>query len=356
MVTWEYEPELGGEGGTPLTQLIYVQAMYQSRILHDVDYAERNTPQVGIATQKGTQGDKAIRSQFSQSKAVQQIEVDGPIEGAFKVFEFPKFSKDSLALEAVYDQAQFDDTGINRNGAAGTKATGTTSGIHESLAASYYTETFADAERRSIECRAVGVTRIMLWVLQSLAERGFERWVGDKAFRRKLRSEDLDLDENKYILEIHPAGEAKDTPKGRLEKAEKWMQDPSTPFQGSDMVNMYRTYDDTRLAQQLYELDGFVEEQIERYRKTPLKDMSQRDFYQPPMRSWQLDGLMSALRIMNLAWMKARQCKTPNNRLVFFEKFCDDCVQLIQEEQQRLASLQGGGTPQQGAPPALPQG
>lgn len=352
MVRWVYEPELGGDGGTPLTQLVYAKAMYQTRILADVDHSERNTPQVSIGVQKGTQGAKSISAQMAQAKGVHVFEVEGPLEGAFKAFEMPKFSKDSLALEGVYDQAQFDDTGIARNHATGNKATGTTSGVQESLAASYYTETFADAERRSIEMRAVGQTRIMVWALQSLAKRGYERWVGDKGFRRKLRGEDLDLDENKYILEIQPVSEEKDTPKGRLKKAERWMADPSVPFQGSDMVNMFRTYDDTRMAQQLYELDGWVEEQIERYRKTPLKDMSKRDFYQPPERSWQLAGLQSALRIMNLAWMRARQCGTPLQRLAFFEKFCTDCVSLIDEEQRRLASLQA--PPGAAPPPAMP--
>jgi hypothetical protein len=349
MVRWVYEAELGGDGGTPLTQLVYDKAMMQSRILGDVDHSERNTPQISIAVQKGTQGAKSVSSSFSQAKAVHVFEVDGPIEGSHKVFEMPKFSKDSLALEAVYDQAQFDDTGIPRNHAAGTKATGTTSGVHESLAASYYTETFAESERRSVEMRAVGQARIMVWVLQSLAKRGYERWVGDKTFRRKLRGEDLDLDDNKYILEIQPVSEEKDTPKGRLKKAEQWMADPSIPFQGSDMVNMFRTYDDTRLAQQLYELDGFVEEQIERYRKTPLKQMG-RDFYQPPERSWQLQGLQSGLRIMNLAYMRARQQGIPVQRLAWFEKFCTDCFELIKEEQQRIAALQ------QQPPQTPPQG
>lgn len=352
MVRWVYEPELGGsDGGTPLTQLVYVQSMYQNRILNDVDYAERNTPQVLMGVTSGTAGAKAANASFRSAKAVHVFEVDGPIEGSHKIFEMPKFAKDSLTLEAVYDQAQFDATSISRNQATGAKAVGTTSGVHESLAASYYTESFAEAERRSIEMRAVGQTRIMVWCLQSIAKRGFERWVGDKSFRRKLRGEDLDLDDNKYVLEIQPVNEEKDTPKGRLKKAETWMKDPSVPFQGSDMVNMFRTYDDTRMAQQLYELDGWVEEQIERYRKTPLRQMT-REFYQPPLRSMQMEGLTSALRIMNLAWMRAKQQNTPQQRLVWFEKFCSDCMTLIQEEQRRIASLQQGAQP--AAPPAPP--
>jgi len=353
MVRWVYEPEIGTDGGTPLTQLVYVQSMYQNRILHDVDHSERNTPQVVIGVTKGTAGAASAAASFKSARAVHVFEVDGPLEGSHKVFEMPKYSKDSMQLEAVYDQAQFDAGAIQRNHAGGGKQPGTTSGIHESLAASYYTESHADAERRSIEARAVGHARIMVWCLQSIAKRGFELWVGDKEFRRKLRAEDLDLDDSKYILEIQAASEDKDTPAGRLKKAEKWMQDPSVPFQGSDMVQMFRTYDDTRMAQQLYELDGFVEEQIERYRKTPIRDMG-RDFYQPPLRSMQLEGLKSALRIMNLAYMRAKQQGIPEQRIVWFEKFCDDCMVLIQEEEKRIASLQQPPPQAQMATPAPP--
>jgi hypothetical protein len=351
MIRWVYEPEVGSDGGTPLTQLVYVQSMFQNRILNDVDHSERNTPQICIGTQKGTAGGQAVASSFARAKGVHVFEVDGPLEGSHKVFEMPKFAKDSLALEGIYDQAQFDVSSISRT-SNGAKQPGTTSGVHESLAASYYTESHADAERRSIEMRAVGATRIMVWCLQSIAKRGFETWVGDKQFRRKLRGEDLDLDDTKYILEIAAASEEKDTPKGRLKKAEQWMADPSVPFQGSDMVNMFRAYDDTRMAQQLYELDGWVEEQIERYRKTPLRQMD-RDFYQPPERSMQIEGLSSALRIMNLAYQRAKQQGIPKQRLVWFEKFCNDAMALIQEEQKRIAALQQPPAAPPAAPPAM---
>jgi hypothetical protein len=270
-----------------------------------------------------------------------------------KIFEAPKFSRDSLALEAVYDQAMFDDTRIGRNHASGTGQAGTASGVHESLRASYYTESFADAERRSINVRAIGTAKIFLWVLQSLANKGFERWIGDGEFRRKIKSSDLDLDENKYIMEIKAVGEGKDTPASRLEKAEKWMRDPSVPFVGSDMVKMYGSFDEQRLAEQVYALDTWTEEQVERYRKMPREVMQQRDFYQPPERWMQVSGLRSALRIMTHAFLKARQAKIPDYRQVWFEKFCNDTVTLIQDEEKRLAQLGQPQAPPGAVPPQM---
>jgi hypothetical protein len=109
MVLWQYEVELGGDRGTPLTQTVYNLSRFQNRILNDVDTAERNTSQVIIAVQKGTQGEQAVKSQLEKSKAVHIVEVNGPVEGAFKVMDSPKFSRDSLALEAVYHQARGHD-------------------------------------------------------------------------------------------------------------------------------------------------------------------------------------------------------------------------------------------------------
>jgi hypothetical protein len=351
---WHYDIELGGDWGTPLTQSVYLLNRYQNRILNDVDTAERNTSQVIIAVQKGTEGAKAMsNSQILQSKAVKLVEVDGPVESAMKVFEAPKFSKDSLALESVYDNAQFEDTGIGRNHATGTKPTGTTSGVQESLAASYYTENFAESERRSIDCRAIDTATIFVWVLQSLSEKGFERWVGDKAFRRLIKHTDLDLDEDKYVLEIKAVGEGKNTPKSQLEKAEKMLKDPSIPFTGADWVKMTETFNLDRATEQAYAIDTWVEEQVKRWQKSPLSELQKPGFYQPPERWMQIDGLRSALRIATHAFLKARQQGVPENRLVWNEKFCNECVTLIQDEETRLAKLNAPPGPPMGGPPPM---
>jgi hypothetical protein len=60
------------------------------------------------------------------------------------------------------------------------------------------------------------------------------------------------------------------------------------------------------------------------------------------------------LRIMNLAWLRAKQQKMPVQRLVWFEKFCDDAMALIQEEQKRLAALQQPPQQSMQPPPGVP--
>lgn len=352
MALWHYEQELSGEWGTPLTQHMYLQSRYQNRILNDVDTAERKTAQVIIAVQKGTQGAKAVQSQVGNSLAVQVIEVDGPVEAAMKVFEGPKFSKDSLALEAVYDNAQFEDTGIPRNHAMGGAKAAGQSGVHESLMASYYTENFADAERRSIRMRAIDCAYIILWVLQALADEGFERWTGDKKTRRLVKSQDLDLDDDKYITEIKAVGEGKDTPASRLEKAERWLLNPAIPFGGPEMVALMQTFDIENAEEEANAITDYVDEQVERWRKAPPSEMNKPTFYLAPERWFQMDGLKQALRRLTWAFLQARRDGVPEPRLKWFEKFGNDCVVLIQSEEQRIAQNAAGGAPPPPVPPA----
>ena len=360
MALWHYEPELSGEWGTPLTQHVYLLSRYQNRILNDVDTAERKTGQVVIAVQKGTQGAKAVTAQVGTSLAVQVLEVDGPVESAVKVFEMPKFSKDSLALEHVYDEAQFEGTGIPRNQALGGGGAPASSGIHESLRASYYTENFADAERRSIRMRAIDCTYVILWVLQSLAKDGFERWAGDKKTRRLVKSQDLDLDDDKYVTEIKAVGEGKDTPASRLEKAEKWLLNPAVPFQGPEMVELMKTFDIKNAEAEANSITDFVDEQVQRWRKAPPSEMVKPTFYLGPERWWQIEGLKRALSRLTYAYLEARRDGVPEQRLKWFEKYGNDTVALIQDEEQRLAALQNGQAPpapsaEPGAEAAAPQ-
>ena len=353
MALWHYEQELSGEWGTPLTQHVYLLSRYQNRILNDVDTAERKTAQVMIAVQKGTEGAKAVQAAVVNSLAVQVVEVNGPIDSAMKVFESPKFSRDSLALEAVYDNAQDEDTGIPRNHAMGGAKAAGQSGVHESLMASYYTENFADAERRSIRMRAIDCTMIILFVLQTLAKDGFERWVGDKRTRRLIKSQDLDLDDDKYITEIKAVGEGKDTPATRLEKAEKWLLNPAVPFGGPEMVELMKTFDIKKAEEQANAVTDYLEEQVQRWRKAPPSEMAKPDFYLAPERWFQVDKLKSALSDLAWAYLQARRDGVPETRLRWFEKFGNDCVALIQAEEKRLAALQNGA-PQVNGPPAPP--
>lgn len=359
-VGWDFETSLDGEDPIPLTNSIYRLSLNQNRIINDVDRTERTTPQLAVVIQKGTNGSSvasksATTKSVLQSKAVQVIPVDGPVDSAWKAFEMPKYSKDSLALEKMYDDSTFEEAQIGRNHATGVKPEGTTSGIQESLAASYYTESFAEAERRAIETRAIGTTRIMLRVCKILAKRkgGFSKWIGEGKFMREVRHTDLDLDVDKYVLDIKAVGEGKDSPKTRLDQAMQLLKDPTVQFTGADLVQAWKNYDVDQLADQAFALQEWCEDQSKKYTKATKEMLADPEFYEPPEIWMQLSGLRLCLSIMTVAYLHARGDKVPQDRLRWFEKFNNDCVALIQAEEKRQA-LNAAGKPSPAAPPPAP--
>ncbi len=362
-VWWDYEREIGGEGGTPLTHTVYRQAMRQNEITHDMDRSQHDQAQVTYLVQKGTQDAVAIKGQLQEAVGVKIVEIHGKVGEAVQVMENRGLANNSLQLEQIYDNGMHDDTGIAKNQTSGSGQPGTTSGIQESLRASYLTENLADQTRRLVRARGIDTTRIFVWALQEMIENKdneFERWVGDTRFRRQLKSTDLDLDESKYIMSIKAVSADKDSPQTRLQKAEKLLADPTVPFTGSDMVEVWKTLDIDRLAEELFAIEEWVQNQHKRWLKATKTDMTNDAFYQSPSRWMGLDGLKTALRITAARYLWARQEGVPATRLRYFEKFNDECVDLIQKEELRIAQNQGNVKPaatettQAAAPVAAP--
>lgn len=341
---WCYERELNGEGGVPLTQVVYRMFMRENEMIHDMDRSEHNTPQVMFLCQAGTGEAGALNQQITGASGVKVVEITGDPAKALKVFETPALARNSVQLTEMYNQGQFDITGIGRNQAYGTKQPGTTSGVHESLTASYYTELFADAERRLIQFRAVDCARLFIWALQKVTEDKYSRWVGDQKKRRQLTSKDLDLDESKYVLGIKPASEEKDSPKARIEKAEKLAQDPSGRFTGADLVETWKTFDTDAAADKAYKIESWVSEQCSRWLRSPLEEIGSPGWYQSPMKWMRKPGLESALSVVSYNYLTARQEGAPQKRLAVFEQFMDECVELIEQEIKREAELANTST------------
>lgn len=355
---WDFEKELSCEGGTPLTHTIYRMSMRQNEITQEMDFSQHESPQVTYLTQKGTAEASSVSAQIKQSQAVKVVEIDGNLDKGVRVVETPGLAKNSLQLEQIYDNAQHEDTGIAKNQTSGSGQPGTTSGIQESLRASYLTENFADQTRRLVRARAVDTARIFVWALEEMVENKgskFERFVGSGR-KRMLSAKDLDLDLNKYVLQIKPASDEKDSPKTRLQKAEQLLKDPAAAFTGSDMVKMWTTYDVKSLTDSVYVVQEWTEEQNERWLKSSKREIGADAFYQSPPKWFRSEGFKVALGITMKAYLQAKQQGAPPDRLKLFEKFMDECVELIEAEERRMAQNAGNsrGAAVQAPPGALP--
>jgi hypothetical protein len=337
---WCYERDLNGDRGVPLTQTIYRMFLREQEMIYDMDRNEHATPQVQYLVQAGTGDAASVKSQMSAAVGTSIIEVPGNPGDAIKVVDNTGLKRAGIQLSEMYDQWQYDITGVSKNQAYGTGQTGTSSGVQEAYRASFYTEIFAEQERRLIQFRAVDTARIFIWALQRVVEGKYLRWVGDKRKRRQITSKDLDLDESKYTLQIKPASEEKDSPKARLEKAEKMLSDPAGRFTGRDLVETWKTFDVDHAVEQAYKIDEWVEEQCDRWLRSSPDQISQEGWYQSPAKWMQDEGLKSALRICSYNYLTARQEGAPLPRLQIFERFMDECVELIDQLAQRAADIQ----------------
>ncbi len=340
--SWEFERELDGEGGVSLTQTVYRMFMRMNEATHDADRAQRNMPQAAFLCQRGTGEAEAVNAQLQGSTGVKVIEVTGNVNAAVKAFEMPGLQRAGQELIERYNQGMHDVTGISRAQSSGARQPGTTSGLHESLTASYYTENFADAERRLIQFRAVDCAKLFVWALQKVVEGRYSRWVGDGKKRRELTGKDLDLDDSKYVIQIKPTSEEKDSPKARLEKIERLVQDPAAKATAADLIEAWKSYDEKAVERRIYAAQEWTETQCSKWLRLPETDL--RGAYQSPSKWMRRDGLETALSICWKNMVDAREQDAPQSRLRYFEQFADECVELIQQDEQRQADLANTST------------
>jgi hypothetical protein len=340
--SWEFERELDGEGGVSLTQTVYRMFMRMNEATHDADRAQRNMPQVAFLCQKGTGESEAVNAQLQGATGVKIIEVSGNVNAAVKAFEMPGLQRAGNELIERYAQNMHDVTGISRAQTSGARQPGTTSGLHESLTASYYTENFADAERRLIQFRAVDCSKLFVWALQKVVEGKYSRWVGDGKKRRELTSQDLDLDDSKYVIQIKPASEEKDSPKARLEKIERLVQDPASKASAGDLIEAWKAFDEKAVAQRIFAAQEWTETQCSKWLRLPEEKL--RASFESPSKWMRKDGLETALSVCWKNFVDAREQEAPQTRLRYFEQFADECVELLNQEEQRQADLANTST------------
>jgi hypothetical protein len=333
---WVFEREISGQGGVSMTHSVYRMFMRQNEMLFSADRAEHNTPQEVWLCQKGSGEAEAIKNQVSGAVGVKIVEVTGNLSQSVKVIDNHGIKRNAMQLIELYDGACHDATGVSRANTGGAKQPGTSSGIHEVYSASYFTERYADQERRLVLFRTKKRAKLFLRAMKSVVDGRYSVWVGDKNRRRQLSAADFDLDESKYTIDIKAASEEKDSPATRLKKIEQMAKDPATMVTGRDVVEAMKTFDADRVEQQATAIDNIVEELCKRFRRDNPRAPG---FYQSPSKWWRIPGLESALRIMSADHSVAQLEGVPPGRIKYHEQFMNECVELIDQLKMREAEI-----------------
>jgi hypothetical protein len=324
MVKWDYERQLYGVWGVPLTRSIYEMAVRENRMLCDMDNAERNSPQCCMILPENAEKEGDLDE--ARGWAIIRAAVPDQIHFATP----PKYNQMSADFVDRLQVGMQDVSGISNQHSAAQKAQGTTSGKHEHLVAGLFTERFADQERRLIQCRAVDTARQIVYALKDLLEDEpeFSRvWSrGDKS--EEIKVADLDLDVSKYTITIAAVSEDKDTPKARMDKAYDWLQ--MGLITGTEFASIQQTYATQEKGALVIAQEQWLEKQIDKWLHSEEDDRMDEGFYQGPT-EW-ID-LPAALRQVSMAQLQARSRNAPSDVLEWFDKFLAEASDYIDQDQ-----------------------
>lgn len=323
-VKWDYERQLYGIWGVPLSRSIYEMAMRENRMLCDMDNAERNSPQCVIVLPKNLEEEGSLEN----ARGWQIVRTTGDP----KMVNFvapPKYNQQSAEFVDRMAAGCADISGIANQHTAAKRAAGTTSGKHEHMVAALFTERFADQERRLIQARAIDSAKQIVRALAEVVETDpdFERiWAkGDKT--EKIRASDLDLDESKYSIKVAAVSEDKDTPKARLDKASEWLE--LGLITGTEWASIQETYATQEKSSLMLAQEEWLEKQIDKWLHADEEERLEESFYQGPDR-W-ID-LPAALRHVSMAKLQARSRSAPSEVIEWFDKFMAEASAFIDEQ------------------------
>lgn len=321
---WHYERSLHSPWGVSLTRTIYAECQRINEIIGDVDYAEKNSPQ-GLVLHKK---DATKPGDLERVKGWQIIELagSGNLDTGIKVVEQPKYNRQSVELLMFHEAGVGDISGISAQHSGATRSVGTTSGKHENMVAALFTERFADQERRLIDMRTTMCARLIVWALQDMLEEvpDYKRIYAKGDYVEEVKLADLDLDLDRYTISIAPVSEDKNSPRARMERADKWFE--SGMMTGDQLLAFQQDFDDKAKSQLALAQENWLERQIDMWLH------AEKISYQGPIQ-WM--DLPTAAKTVAQALLIARTKGAPGDRLSWFTRFLDEVQAFIDQ-----ASLQ----------------
>jgi hypothetical protein len=328
---WHFEREMAGDWGTPLTLYIYELCRRQNELTAETVKRQRNMPQAIV------QGTAKMRERI-KGKIGSMIWVDSDMkDDDVRVDWPPTYSDSAMAFAAQLSEWADQDSMVDQAHQGGPQRLAS-SGKHEQLRASYFSEAFAPESRRITHFRTVALGKRKLRALRAMLDedQDISRLWEKGSLKFNIDGSDLELDEDRFVLRFDAVSEEKNSLQTLLERAERWVEEGKGSV--ADLMWMYQTADTESLSDQATRDKQWLEEQLEKWLHAPDDQLLEEGFYQSP-RKWLMDLEGMARRVsgeMNLAESRG----APPERLEFFEIFLEELAILIdQEKAQAVTSI-----------------
>jgi len=260
------------------------------------------------------------------------------------------------------NQAELHDiSGVSEMLTSGDKPTGLTAAVairatedvqskRFSVIYRAYEESFVSLARHTVAC-----TRELY-----AQNKDFEsRWTG-KGFLKTLKWSDVDLEDDRYVIQIYPVGEVKNTPADRLQLIQE--MNAAGKVSDESLIEVIKYLDSSKELESVSRQRELVESYVDQWLDaTPEAEQEGTFRYRPPI-PW-MPSLPDALVQVAQAYLEAEMDDVPDFNKDFFLRFMQEVDLEIQKKEARAAANAAGkpmapqadmGAPGMMAPPPAP--
>jgi len=192
-----------------------------------------------------------------------------------------------------------------------------------------YEEAFVALARQTVAC-----TRELAATKKDFAS----KWTG-KGFMREIKWSDVDLEEDRYVIQVYPVGEVKNTPADRLQL----IQELNAAGKVSDdaLLQTIQYLDSAKEIESVSRQRELIESYIDQWLDaTPEAEQAGTFRYRPPI-PW-MPSLPDALVQVAQAYLEAEMDEVPDYNKDFFLRFMQEVDLEIQAKETRAAQRTAG--------------
>jgi len=192
-----------------------------------------------------------------------------------------------------------------------------------------YEESFVSLARHTVAC-----TRELY-----AQNKDFEsRWTG-KGFLKTLKWRDVDLEDDRYVIQIYPVGEVKNTPADRLQLIQE--MNAAGKVSDESLIEVIKYLDTSKELESVSRQRELVESYVDQWLDaTPEAEQEGEFRYRPPI-PW-MPSLPDALVQVAQAYLEAEMDDVPDFNKDFFLRFMQEVDLEIQKKEARAAANAAG--------------
>lgn len=327
-------PHIFSPWGNSITHYLYESVRRDNLILGTIDRSVMKTVKQVTTYETGSLMNPDDLERIDDNQVIELQSGAGHPQ-----FQTPAgYHPSQLELADRHRMDVYDLSGMPESKAGGKAEPGVNSAIGQRNVAAFVNKRYATVQRSYIRFVAVDIAELHIRALREVAkrDRNFSRKWSDGEYFEELNASSLDLPDSKFTLSIEPTSGNKNSPSDRAQTAFDLYQAG------------YLSQESLAITQETLDVPGEIdhnsrtrkwfEKMAYKYMYASDEETQDPDFYQGPMRWYNLDQL---LLLTIDAIQQAQMEKLEDDRIEWFLMFLSDIDAMIKNRAEYMNSLQG---------------